>query len=239
MENSLKIAFLFLFFLMHQANAQKTAQGYTSKTPSSNGTGKIYMGREIAEVMDFAGVSWLERNSRTAEENTALTIARLPLKNNSIIADVGAGSGFYTFKIASKVPQGKVYAVEIQDDAISYLKNRAKDLKASNVIVIKGTETSPNLPDTLIDVALMVDVYHELLHPKEVLASIRKSLKSKGKLILIEYKAEDPEVNIKEEHKMTVKQARRELEANGFKLVENGQFLPIQHFLVFEKSQSK
>jgi len=215
------------------SNGQQTTNGYSSKKPSPNGTGKVYMGREIAQVMSFEGVSWLERNSRTKEENTDLAISRLPVTKNSVIADIGAGSGFYTFRVAPKVKQ--IYAVEIQDDALKYLKDRSKELKLTNVAVLKGSEQSSGLPENSIDLAFMVDVYHELRYPKEVLQSIRKSLKPKGKLLLIEYKGEDPEVAIKEEHKMTVKQVSKELKANGFKLVQNGQFMPIQHFLVFEK----
>lgn len=217
------------------AYGQNEGAAYKTKTPSINGTGKVYLGREIAQLMDFSGVEWLERNTRSREENTDLAISKLPITKNSVVADIGAGSGFYTFRIASKVPQGKVYAVEIQDAAIEYLTEKAAAQKAKNVFMIKGSETSSNLPDEQIDVAIMVDVYHELLFPQEVLQSIRRALKPKGKLILIEYKAEDPRINIKQEHKMTVKQANKELVANGFKLIENGQFLPIQHFLVFEK----
>jgi len=215
------------------ACAQDSKSDYTSKSPSANGTGKVYLGREIAQVMSFEGVSWLERNSRSQEENTNLAISKLPISKNSVVADVGAGSGFYTFRIAPKVKQ--MYAVEIQDDAIKYLRDKSKALKLSNVTVVKGSEKSPGLSDNSIDVAIMVDVYHELLFPKEVLSAIKKSLTPKGKLVLIEYRGEDPQVAIKEEHKMTVKQVTKELLANGFKLVTNGQFMPIQHFLVFQK----
>jgi len=214
-------------------SAQQEKDAYGKKKPSSNGTGKVYMGREIAQVMSFEGVSWLERNTRSKEENTDLAISKLPIGKNSIVADIGAGSGFYTFRIAPKVKQ--IFAVEIQDDALKYLKAKSIELKLNNVSVIKGSEKSTELPESSVDVAFMVDVYHELLFPKEVLQSIKKSLKPKGKLLLIEYKGEDPQVAIKEEHKMTVKQVTKELNANGFKLVENGQFMPIQHFLIFQK----
>jgi precorrin-6B methylase 2 len=218
------------------AQEPKAKQIYSYKTPDPDGTGKVYMGREIAHVMGFEGVSWLERNSRQQEENTALAISRLPITKNSVVADIGAGSGYYTFKIAPKVPAGKVYAVEIQDDAVNYLKNRSKQLKITNVIVVKGAETSPNLPANTLDLAIMVDVYHELIFPHEVLQAIKASLKPKGKLLLLEYRGEDPAVAIKETHKMTVDQVKKELSANGFHLVKNGQFMPIQHFLVFERN---
>lgn len=210
---------------------------YTHKTPSDGGTGKVYFSREIARIMDFKGSAWLERNSRQTEENSNLTIEKLPIDKNSIVADIGAGTGYYTFKIAPKVPQGRVYAVEIQDDAVNYLKNKAGQLDAKNVTIIKGKEESPELPENSLDLAIMVDVYHELIYPHEMLQSIRKALKPGGKLLLIEYRAEDPKVEIRALHKMSVGQVKKELEANGFRLSVDGEFLPIQHFLLFEKSK--
>jgi ubiquinone/menaquinone biosynthesis C-methylase UbiE len=211
------------------------AGNYTFKTPDRDGTGKVYMGREISKVMNFMGMSWLERSTRNQEENTDLAIKKLPINEASVVADIGAGSGFYTFRIAKRVPKGKVYAVEIQDSAIKYLKEKSEELGFDNVITVKGSEKSPQLPENSIDLAIMVDVYHELLYPHEVLQEIKKSLKPDGKLLLIEYRGEDPEVYIKPLHKMTVAQVTKELTANGFKLAQNGQFMNIQHFLVFEK----
>lgn len=224
-----------LLISLHTASAQEKSP-YTFKKPSANGTGKVYMGREIAHVMSFEGMEWLERNSRTKEENTELVLAWLPLKSNSVVADIGAGSGFYTFRVAQRIPKGKVYAVEIQDDAIAYLKKKASEDRLSNVEIIRGTEKAPNLPENSVDLAFMVDVYHELEHPQEYLAALRKALKPHGQLLLLEYKEEDPTVAIKPEHKMSVRQAKKELAANGFKLVKNGSFLPLQHFLLFEKT---
>jgi SAM-dependent methyltransferase len=209
---------------------------YSARSPSSGGIGKVYMGREIAGIMDFSGKDWLERQSRAQEENTSLAIENLPVTAASVVADIGAGSGFYTFRIAPKIPDGKLYAVEIQEDAIQFLGNRAKELGYEQVVPVQGGEKSPNLPENAIDLAFMVDVYHELEYPVEMLAAIRQSLKPGGKLLLIEYRGEDPEVRIKPLHKMTVVQVEKELAANGFKLVQNGQFMNIQHFLVFEKT---
>lgn len=231
----LPIVFLISFSVLFGQTQTKTDATYTYKTPDRDGTGKVYMGREISQVMNFMGMSWLERSTRPQEENTELAIKNLPIDKKSVVADIGAGSGYYTFRIARKVPEGKVYAVEIQDPAIKYLQDRSKELGFENVITIKGTEKSPMLPENAIDLAIMVDVYHELLYPQEVLQSIKKSLKPDGKLLLIEYRGEDPEVAIKRLHKMTVDQVTKELSANGFKLVQNGQFMRIQHFLVFEK----
>ena len=208
---------------------------YTYKTATADGKGKYYKGREIAQVMSFEGADWLERSSRPQEENTDLAISKLPVSKNSIVADIGAGTGYYTFRIAAKVPQGKVYAVEIQDDAIKYLQDKSKKLPHNNVLVVKGGEQSPNLPENAIDLAMMVDVYHELYYPHEMLQAIRRSLKPNGKLLLLEYRAEDPKVPIKALHKMSVVQVEKELSANGFHLVQDGEFLRVQHFLVFEK----
>lgn len=232
------LGFFFLSVFCHAQNPQKEISGkevYTYKTPDRDGTGKVYMGREISQVMNFMGMAWLERSTRSKEENTELAIKNLPINKNSIVADIGAGSGYYTFRIAKRVPDGLVYAVEIQDSAIDYLKKRSKELGFENVITIKGSEQSPELPENAIDLAIMVDVYHELLYPHEVLQEIRKSLKADGKLLLIEYRGEDPKVMIKPLHKMTVDQVTKELNANGFKLIQNGLFMNIQHFLVFEK----
>ncbi|AMR33258.1 methyltransferase type 11 [Mucilaginibacter sp. PAMC 26640] len=222
--------------LSNAAPQQPKDSVYTYHTPTRDGKGKFYQGREIAQVMSFEGAAWLERNNRQQEENTELAISKLPIAPNSTVADIGAGTGYYTFRIASKVPQGKVYAVEIQNDAISYLKNKSRSLKNNNIIVVKGSEKSPNLPASSIDLAMMVDVYHELLYPREMLQAIRNALKPGGKLLLLEYRAEDPAVAIKELHKMSVKQVTKELVANGFHLVQDGEFMPIQHFLVYQKN---
>jgi precorrin-6B methylase 2 len=208
---------------------------YGRITPTRDGIGKTYLGREIAHVMGFGGASWLERDERQEEENTALAISKLPISDNSVVADIGAGTGYYTFRIAPKVPQGTVYAVDVQDESVAYLRKRAQDLGQGNVEVVKGTSQSPNLPENAVDLAIMVDVYHELEHPHEMLQALRKSLKSDGKILLLEYRAEDPSIPIKELHKLSVAQATKEMKANGFKLVQRGNFLPIQHFLVFEK----
>ena len=209
---------------------------YTYKTPHPDGTGKVYMGREIAHVMSAAGADWLERSTRQQEEDADAAIAALPLSTNSVVADIGAGTGYYTFRIARRVPQGKVYAVEVQDEFVAALKNKAKSDDLSNVTVVKGDEKSPALPDASVDLAIMVDVYHELSYPHEMLQALHNALKPDGKLLLLEYRAEDASIPIKELHKLSVAQATKELSANGFALAEKKDFLPIQHYLLFRKA---
>jgi ubiquinone/menaquinone biosynthesis C-methylase UbiE len=185
--------------------------------------------------MGASNSGWLDRESRPQEEHTQLAIDKMELPPTAVIADIGAGTGYYTFKLAPKVPKGKVYAVEIQDEMIAALNERTKQRNIANVEVIKGSETSPNLAENSVDLAIMVDVYHELEHPVEMLASIKKSLKKDGQLLLIEYKGEDPAVAIRPLHKTTVRQLNKELGANGFKLAFRGDFMPIQHFLLYKK----
>ena len=209
--------------------------GYTYRKGSADGIGKFYFGREIAHVMGASGSDWLERDDRNQEENTKLAIEKISLPANGVVADIGAGTGYYSFKLSAKVPKGKVYAVEIQDEMIRYLKDKKAVLKDSIVEIIKSTTLSPNLPDNSIDLAIMVDVYHELEFPAEMLQAIRKALKPGGKVLLIEYRGEDPSVPIKALHKTKVAQVSKEMMANGFQLNYKGDFLPIQHFLLYEK----
>jgi ubiquinone/menaquinone biosynthesis C-methylase UbiE len=215
----------------------KNDTAYTFSKRSSDGIGKYYLGREISFVMGAEGAEWLERNSRQQEENTKLAIEKMNLSPQAIVADIGAGTGYYTFAIAKKIPRGKVYAVEIQDEMIKYLNKRKKEAGVDNVTIIKGTLQSPNLPENSIDLAIMVDVYHELEFPHETLQATKKSLKSDGALLLLEYRAEDTSIAIKPHHKMTVMQANKEMSVNGFELIYDGEFLPIQHFLLYKKSR--
>lgn len=221
-----------------QGAAQPADTVYTYKTPHPDGTGKVYLGREIAHVMSAAGGSWLERSTRQQEEDADAAVAALPLQPSSVVADIGAGSGYYTFRIAPNVPQGRVYAVEVQDEFVASLETRKKSSGRQNVTVVKGGEKSPNLPDASVDLAIMVDVYHELSYPKEMLQTLYAALKPDGKLLLLEYRAEDPSVPIKELHKMSVAQANKELAAAGFALHKRGNFLPIQHYLLYGKRKS-
>jgi len=233
--------FLFLFLCsgcdtQPARSKETTTAGYTTKPPHPDGTGKIYMGREIAHVMSASGAEWLERDSRPEGEHATRAISTLELTPSSVVADIGAGTGYYAFRIASRLPQGKVYAVEVQEEFLSALEAKKKELGVENVTVVTGSAHSPNLPAASLDLAIMVDVYHELAYPKEMLQALHQALKPTGKLLLLEYRAEDPTVPIKELHKMTVAQVTKELKANSFKLFQQENFLPIQHFLLYEKA---
>lgn len=225
------ILIIFCFLWMVPAQAPQ----YTYGKASRDGIGKFYFGREIAQVMGAAGSEWLERDNRDQEENTSLALSKIPLKPNSTVADIGAGTGYYSFKLAAKLPQGKLYAVEIQDELIEYLRQRKAAQGDKIITVVKSSAGSANLPENSVDLAIMVDVYHELEFPWEMIQSIRKSLRPDGKLLLLEYRGEDPSVPIKALHKTTVAQLNRELGATGFGLAYKGDFLPIQHFLLYEK----
>ncbi len=212
---------------------------YTYRTVSSGGTGKFYYGREIAGMIDAAGADWLDRSNRQQQENSDLAVRYMHLKKNDLVADIGAGTGYYSFKIAKHLPEGKVFAVDVQDEFVEIIRSRIRDSGATNIEVVKGGVTTPNLPANSFDFVLMVDVYHELEYPHEMLTAIKKILKPGGKLILMEYRAEDPELRIRPLHKTSEKQIRKELEANGFRMIENGRFLPMQHFFVFEIAQEQ
>ena len=211
------------------------ASVYTHKSADPDGVGKVYMGREIAKIMGFDGADWLERDYRQKEEKTLQAIQKLPINKNSIVADIGAGTGYYTFKIAPKLTSGKIYAEEIQDEMLHYLANRKNQLSLKNVEIVRGTVKTTGLLRSSVDVVLLVDVYHELLYPNEMLVSIRESLKPCGKVVILEYRAEDKEVPIKNLHKMSSVQVNKEFSANGFKLISDQEFLPWQHFLVFQR----
>lgn len=209
---------------------------YVYKKPlDPNGIGKYYRGRQIAYTMSHTGASWLERSEREKEERTDLLLQALKLRPTDVVADIGAGSGYFTFRISPLVPQGKVLAVDVQQEFLNTLLDNRNLKNAFNVEPILGSLQNPNLPADSVDVVLLVDAYHEFSHPHEMLLGIKKSLKPHGRLILVEYKAEDPDVPIKALHRMSEKQAVKEVTGLGLKFVENQDILPLQHILIFEK----
>lgn len=199
---------------------------------------KFYLGREIAQTMHFAGAPWLTRESREREEECTTLLKALHLKPGQTVADLGCGNGFYTLKIASKVaPGGRVLAVDIQPEMLQLLNERARVEKIAGVEPVLGTLVDPKLPERKLDLVLCVDAYHEFSHPKQMLAAIRKSLAPSGRLVLVEFRAEDPKVPIKPLHKMSKAQVNKELTHNGFKLVEEFDKLPWQHVMFFERDE--
>ena len=191
--------------------------------------------RKIADVMGFGGASWLERPERETEEQPETALNLLKLTPGMVVADMGAGSGYFTRRMAKRVaPEGKVYAVEIQPKMIDLLKRNMERDKITNYEAVLGTENDPKLPGGSIDMILMVDVYHELSQPQAMLRKFREALKPDGRLVLLEYRKEDPEVPIRFEHKMSVKEVKAELEAEGlFRFDKLFTELPRQHLLVF------
>jgi precorrin-6B methylase 2 len=208
----------------------------TREVHDPNGTGRFYMGREIAQVMGPGGIPWLDRPQREDEERPELVMEALSLKGGEVVADLGAGSGYFTFRIAPKVGKaGKVLAIEIQDEMIETLSRRATAQKVTNVEVVKGSESDPHLPPNGVDLVLMVDVYHELGFPFEVMTKVRTALKSGGRVVFVEYRKEDPQVRIKEVHKMSVAQLEKEMKAVGLVRLKTVETLPLQHIVIFEK----
>jgi SAM-dependent methyltransferase len=209
--------------------------GYETVRPSRDGIGKVYMGREISHVMGHLGAAWLERPEREREERTDLLLQNLPLDADDVVADIGAGTGYFSFPMATRVPAGKVLAVDIQQEMLDIIEQRKTEGGIDNVETILGTETDPQLPAGAIDLVLIVDAYHEFSHPREMGEAIANALKPGGRLVLIEYRGEDPGVPIKVLHKMTEAQTKKEMNAAGLEWERTADFLPQQHFLVFRK----
>jgi ubiquinone/menaquinone biosynthesis C-methylase UbiE len=209
---------------------------YVYGKASSDGIGKYYMGREISHVMGHLGAAWLERPTREREERTDRLLKNLPLAPDSVVADIGAGTGYFTFPMAKQVPEGRVLAVDIQPEMLNMISARMASEDVSNIQPVLGSERDPGLEPSSVDLILLVDAYHEFAWPREMGIAMARSLKPGGRLVLIEYRAEDPSVPIKRLHKMSVKQALKEMEAVGLKLERNGKFLPQQHFMVFRRT---
>ena len=212
--------------------------GYTWKeNVSRDATGKIYMGREIAHVMGHQGAGWLERPEREREEQPRLLMKLLDLKPGDVVADIGAGSGYHTRRMAKAVgPSGRVYAVDIQPEMLDILATKLAGEGVDNVVMVLGKIDSAELPSNSVDLVMTVDVYHEFSHPYEMIQSMCDALKPGGRMVFVEYRAEDNNVPIKWHHKMTEAQVKKEMEPHPLRWVKtvSGE-LPWQHFIVFAK----
>ena len=227
--------FILLFFALLQTVTLVAQERYTVKSGDPNGINKWYMGRQIAHVMSHYGIEWLERKEREMEENTSQLLKNLAVQPGAAIADIGAGSGYHSTLLSKMVGTGKVYAVDVEPEMIAYLKARIKLEGHKNIIPVLSTEQKVSLPANSIDIMLLVDVYHEFSFPYEMTLSMLEALKPGGKLVLVEFRAEDPNVPIKTIHKMGEQQAVKEFKASGFLFEKNIGNLPWQHCLIFRK----
>jgi len=194
-------------------------------------------GRHYAGVMGVAGADWLVRPEREAEEHPDAALDAIGIAKGSTVADIGAGVGYMSWRLGERVgPTGKVYANDIQPKMLELLRQNMQQRKLTNVETVLGTIDDPKLPPAAIDLVLMVDVYHEFSEPQRMIRHIRESLKPDGRMVLLEYRAEDPNVPIRPEHKMTIAQVKAEVEPEGFRLDQTLETLPRQHILIFRKN---
>jgi len=218
------------------ADAGKPAERYTRVPAGVDGIGKRYMGRDIAGVMGWQGAAWLEREEREREERTDLLVTALQLKPGMVVADIGAGTGYLARRMAPVVtPGGKVLAVDVQPEMLAMLQSTVRQTGLTQIQPLLGAEDDVRLPASSVDLAIMVDVYHELAFPYEVLASIVRALKPGGQLVFVEYRAEDPNVPIKALHKMSEAQIKREAAVHALVWDRTVGSLPWQHLVVFRK----
>jgi ubiquinone/menaquinone biosynthesis C-methylase UbiE len=234
----------FIFFagvlLTIAAVAGAPPDRYVQGKPSADGIGKRHEGREIAQVMGWQAAPWLEREEREKEERTSVLIEDLGLKPGMVVADVGAGSGYLSRRMAPLVaPGGRVVAVDIQPEMLALLAKVAADPRYTNIQPLAGGADDTHLPPGSVDLAIMVDVYHELEYPYEVLESIVRALKPGGRVAFVEYRGEDPAVPIKALHKMTERQVRLEAEKHALVWERTGKRLPWQHLVVFRKREGQ
>jgi precorrin-6B methylase 2 len=212
-----------------------TSDHYQYKAPSADGIGKVYYGREIANVMGYQGANWLTRPSRINEERSDMAVDALMLGRDDVVADIGAGLGYISFQLAKLVDQGKVVAVDVQPEMLALLEAERDKYQVRNIETVLGSDRDPNLSANSIDMAVMFDAYHEFAYPEEMMANLIKAIKPGGQVVLAEYRAENPLVLIKKHHKMTQKQVKKELSAAGLRWVKTDSRLPQQHLMFFEK----
>ena len=229
---------LLLTATLAHADAGQAAERYTRVPAGADGIGKRYMGRDIAGVMGWQGAAWLEREERQREERTDLLVAALQLKPGMVVADIGAGTGYLARRMAPAVsPGGRVLAVDVQPQMVAMLQDTVRQSGLTQIQPLLGAEDDVKLPASSVDLAIMVDVYHELAFPYEVLASIVRALKPGGQLVFVEYRAEDPKVPIKALHKMSEAQIRREAAVHALVWERTVGVLPWQHLVVFRKGR--
>ncbi len=242
---AIALAALFIPFIAHadepKAESKKSSRYEWKAEHDRNGIGKFYMGREIAYVMGHQAASWLERATREEEEQPKKLIKVLNVVQGMVIADIGAGSGYHSFRLAPLVGEkGKILAVDIQPEMLDIIEKRMKKEKVENIKPILSKEDDPKLPDNTVDMILMVDVYHEFAFPYEMTEKMIKALKPGGKLVFVEFKKEDPKVPIKEVHKMSERQVLKEMdEFKELKHIETNKELPWQHVITFKKVDVK
>ena len=200
-----------------------------------DGIGIYYQGREIAHVMGHPAINWLERDNREAEESPRMAIKMIELKHGQVLADIGAGSGYYSLRLAMEHPESQIIGVDIQPEMLTFLEKRKKQLDVKNIKTHLGKIHDISLPPESIDAALMVDAYHEFSHPYEMIKSIYDAMRPGGRIYLLEYRAEDPNVPIKKLHKMSQAQAKKEMAFVGFEWERTMDQLPWQHFMIFKK----
>ncbi|MBL4820531.1 MAG: class I SAM-dependent methyltransferase [Gammaproteobacteria bacterium] len=233
---SIFVSTVFLLFLLPSVGIAQHEPVYTfDPDKSQGGSGKFYLDREISHVMGHQGAQWLERPERIQEEQPDQVVANMGLEPDHVVADIGAGTGYFSFRMAKLVPQGKVMSVDIQPEMLALIEERKKKEGVTNIEGVRGEIDNPNLPPNSIDAALMVDAYHEFSHPYEMIKGIYDALKLGGKIFLLEYRAEDPTVPIRPLHKMTQSQAIREMSVFNLEWTETLDFLPWQHMMVFTK----
>ena len=201
----------------------------------TTGIGKFYMDREISFVMGHRAAGWLNRPERIQEEMPDAVVENMNLEPDHVVADIGAGSGYFSFRIAAKVPDGKVLAVDIQPEMLQLIEGQMGEQEVSNIEGVLGAVDNPNLPANSIDAAIMVDAYHEFSHPFEMIDGIYQALKPGGRIFLLEYRGEDPSVPIRPLHKMTEEQVVREMSVFGLDWTDTLDFLPWQHMMIFTK----
>jgi SAM-dependent methyltransferase len=194
-------------------------------------------GRRIASIMGVGGADWLERSEREIEELPETALDKIGIREGITVADVGAGVGYFTVRLARRVgPSGKVYAVDVQPEMLSILKQRAAKAKLTNIVTVLGSESDPRLPPNTLDLILLVDVYHEFSQPQKMLRRMSEALKNDGRLVLLEYRKEDPHIPIRTEHKMSINEVKSELEAEGLRVEKVLNDLPRQHIFIVRKN---